>query len=310
VILLLISAVVGVALFLWPFSGLGLPAATPALAIGLGTALGLLALEVGTRRMDSRQLALLAALSALDAGLRAALVTGIGGFSPIFLLVLCGGYALGPEFGFLLGACSLLVSALVTGGLGPWVPYQLFAVGWVGAVAGIVGMHRAGQRPGRTDVLLLAGVGVVTGFGFGAVMDIWNWTFYYSSPQIGWSSHLAPLTAVEHFVKYYLVTSVEYDAFRAGGNALMVAIFGLPVLAALHRLSRRFRSEWLQPAHAIGPGMVPVLASAQPPDYVAAGHLVVPALLAPVDRGPEESHRTGGEVGRVSHQADDAAAKP
>ncbi len=307
-ILLLIS-LVGVVLFLWPFSGLALPAATPALAIGLGTVLGLLALEVGTRRMDSRQLALLAALSAVDAGLRAALVTGIGGFSPIFLLVLCGGYALGPEFGFLLGACSLLVSALLTGGLGPWVPYQLFAVGWVGVVAGLIGMRRAGRRPNRTDVLLLAGVGVVTGFGFGAVMDVWNWTFYYSSPQIGWSSHLGPLTALEHFVKYYLVTSVEYDAFRAGGNALMVAIFGLPVLAALHRLSRRFRGEWLGPPYATVAGMLPVLASAQSPDHVATGHLVVPALLAPVDRSPDESHRAGGGTNRVPHQADDAAAK-
>jgi energy-coupling factor transport system substrate-specific component len=308
VILLLIS-VVGIVLFLWPFSGLGLPAATPALAIGLGTVLGLLALEVGTRRMDSRQLALLAALSAVDAGLRAALVTGIGGFSPIFLLVLCGGYALGPEFGFLLGACSLLVSALLTGGLGPWVPYQLFAVGWVGAVAGLIGMRRAGHRPGRSDVLLLAGVGVVTGFGFGAVMDVWNWTFYYASPQIGWSSHLAPLTALEHFTKYYIVTSVEYDAFRAGGNALMVAIFGLPVLAALHRISRRFRGEWLGPPYGGVAGMLPVLASAQSPDHIAAGHLVVPALLAPVDRSPDESHRAGGGINRVSHQADDAAAK-
>jgi energy-coupling factor transport system substrate-specific component len=309
VILLLISAVVGVALFLWPFVGLGLPAATPALAIGLGTAVGLLAVEVGTRRMDARQLALLAALSALDAGLRAALVTGIGGFSPIFLLVLCGGYALGPEFGFLLGACSLLVSALLTGGLGPWVPYQLFAVGWVGAVAGFVGMRRAGRRPSRSDVLLLAGIGVVTGFGFGAVMDIWNWTFYYSSPQIGWSSHLAPLTAVEHFGKYYLVTSVEYDAFRAGGNALMVAIFGLPVLAALHRLSRRFRSEWPGGTYGRAAGLLPILGSAQAPDHIASGHLVVPALLAPVNRSPNKTQGTGGEIERVPHQADEATAE-
>jgi energy-coupling factor transport system substrate-specific component len=308
VILLLIS-LVGIVLFLWPFSGLGLPAATPALAIGLGTALGLLALEVGTRRMDSRQLALLAALSAVDAGLRAALVTGIGGFSPIFLLVLCGGYALGPEFGFLLGACSLLVSALLTGGLGPWVPYQLFAVGWVGAVAGLIGMRRAGRRPSRSDVLLLAGVGVITGFGFGAVMDVWNWTFYYSSPQIGWSSHLAPLIALEHFTKYYIVTSVEYDAFRAGGNALMVAIFGLPVLAALHRLSRRFSGEWPGTPGGRGAGMLPPLASAETPDHIATGHLVVPALLTPVDRSPGEAHRARSEIGRVSQQSDEAAAK-
>ena len=307
-ILLLISAL-GAALFLWPFSGLGLPAATPALAIGLGAVLGLLAIEIGTRRMDSRQLALLAALSAVDAGLRAALVTGIGGFSPIFLLVLCGGYALGPEFGFLLGACSLLVSALVTGGIGPWVPYQIFAVGWVGAFAGLVGLLLAHRRPRRRDVLLLAGVGVVSGFGFGAVMDIWNWTFYYSSPQIGWSPSLTPGVAFLHFVKYYFVTSAWYDAFRSGGNALMVLVFGLPFLAALHRLSRRFRGEWLVES---GPGSTarpPGAGLGQLPDHVAAGHLVVPSLFAAVDARPGEARKAGDDVEQVAHHSDEASAQ-
>ncbi|HVC38506.1 MAG TPA: ECF transporter S component [Candidatus Dormibacteraeota bacterium] len=294
-ILLLISAL-GVGLFLWPFSGLGLPAATPALAIGLGALLGLLAIEVGTRRMDSRQLALLAALSAVDAGLRAALVTGIGGFSPIFLLVLCGGYALGPEFGFLLGASSLLVSALVTGGLGPWVPYQLFAVGWVGATAGLAGMLFAQSRPRRQDVIRLAGVGIVTGFAFGALMDIWNWTFYFASPQIGWRPGLAPGLALFHFAKYYLVTSAGYDTFRAGGNAIMVLTFGLPLLAALHRLSKRFRSEWHLEAGPSLRSRPPSTWSAQPADHVAAGHLVVPGLLAPIDSRPCEADEAGEGV--------------
>jgi energy-coupling factor transport system substrate-specific component len=302
-ILLLISAL-GLGLFLWPFSGLGLPAATPALAIGIGAVLGLLAIEVGTRRMDSRQLALLAALSAVDAGLRAALVTGIGGFSPIFLLVLCGGYALGPEFGFLFGASSLVVSALVTGGIGPWVPYQIFAVGWVGAFAGLVGLVLAHHRPRRRDVLLLAAVGVVTGFGFGAVMDIWNWTFYFSSPQIGWSPSLSPGVAILHFIKYYFVTSAGYDAFRAGGNALMVLVFGLPVLAALHRLSRRFHGQWLKDTGPEGGGTPPEVASGQLADHVAPGHLVVPALFAAVDPRPGEAHKAGSAIKEVAHQPD------
>lgn len=308
--ILLLVSVLGAGLFLWPFSGLGLPAATPALAIGVGSVLGLIGLEVGTRRMDSRKLALLAALSAADAGLRAALVTGIGGFSPIFLLVLCGGYALGPEFGFLLGACSLLVSALVTGGVGPWLPYQLFAVGWVGALAGLVGLLRSGRRPSRVDVVLLTGVGVAAGFGFGAIMDVWNWTFYFSSPQIGWSAHLPPGTALVHFIKYYLVTSVGYDAFRSGGNAVMVVVFGLPVLAGLHRLSRRFRTIW-PAASEIGSGPAdPLTGSAQAPDHVASGHLVVPALLAAINPGPGEPHEAGSGVDQVTHQADQAPAQP
>jgi energy-coupling factor transport system substrate-specific component len=302
VILLLVSAL-GLALFLWPFLGVGLPAATPALAIGLGAVSGLLCLELGTRRMDSRQLALLAALSAADAALRAALVTGIGGFSPIFLLVLCGGYALGPTFGFLLGASSLLVSALITGGMGPWVPYQLFAVGWVGMAAGMVGLLRAGHRPTWVDVGLLGALGALSGFGFGAVMDVWNWTFYPAVPQLGWSAALPPLTAVIHFAKYYLVTSLGYDAFRAAGNLLMVAAFGLPVLAGLRRLARRFQTRWLPVIPAAG------TESAEATNDVATRHLVVPALLAAVDRGPGESGEAGGRVGQVPHQPDQAPGK-
>jgi energy-coupling factor transport system substrate-specific component len=271
-VILLIVSLLGMGLFLWPFTGLGLPTSTPALAIGLGCALGLLVFEVGTRRLDSRSLSLLAALSAADAALRAALVTGIGGFSPIFLLVLCGGYALGPTFGFLVGAGSLLTSALVTGGLGPWVPYQLFAVGWVGLVAGWAGSLRRGSRPSQVDIAILAGVGAVTGIAFGAVMDVWNWTFYAGSPQMGWHTGLGPGPALARFVRYYLVTSLGYDSFRAGGNALMVILLGLPILAGLRRIGRRFRLNWVE----VG---VPLEAGAAPPsDLHPEDALVAPAV--------------------------------
>jgi energy-coupling factor transport system substrate-specific component len=272
--ILLIVSLLGMGLFLWPFTGLGLPTSTPALAIGLGCALGLLVFEVGTRRLDSRSLSLLAALSAADAALRAALVTGIGGFSPIFLLVLCGGYALGPTFGFLVGAGSLLTSALVTGGLGPWVPYQLFAVGWVGLVAGWAGSLRRGSRPTAVDIALLAGVGAVTGIAFGAVMDIWNWTFYAGSPQLGWHTGLGPGSALARFVRYYLVTSLGYDSFRAVGNALMVILLGLPILAGLRRIGRRFRLDWVGAEIPLGARAAP------PPDRHPEDELVAPAVAA------------------------------
>lgn len=241
---LLLASVVGAGLFAWPLLTAGGPG-TIAVGIGVATVAALLALEVGIRRLDSRALALLAALSALDAGARAAIVTGIGGFSPIFLLVLCGGYVFGPSFGFLVGALSLLVSALVTGGLGPWLAYQLFAVGWVGALAGLVGRRRRG-RPTRRDVVQLVIVGVGAGYGFGAVMDLWQWTFYASSPGLGFHPGMAPTVAVGHFARFYLATSLTYDTFRAVGNGLLVGAVGLPVLAALARLRSRRTAELIR----------------------------------------------------------------
>ena len=239
---LLGASCVGAVLFLWPFFGGGVPGAAATTAVALGTAAALVAMEVVTRRLDTRGLALLAALAALDAGARAAVVTGVGGFSPIFLLILCGGYVFGAGYGFILGATSLLVSALVTGGLGPWLPYQLFAVGWVGVAAGLVGRGRSG-RPTRRDVVVLALTGAAAGYAFGAAMDVWNWTFYQSSPGLGFHAGMPAGVALHHFARFYVATSFAYDSFRAVGNALMVGALGLPVLVALARLRSRFRVE-------------------------------------------------------------------
>jgi energy-coupling factor transport system substrate-specific component len=234
----LVATLLGAALFTWPFYASGAPGGAAAAAMGIGTAGALLLVELGSRRLDARGLALLAALCALDAGARAVLVTGIGGFSPIFLLILCGGYVFGPGYGFVLGATSLLASALVTGGLGPWLPYQLFALGWVGAAAGLAGLRRR-ARPGWVDVAVLAAVGVAAGYGFGVVMDIWNWTFYQSSPGLGFAPGMPPGLATRHFARFYVLTSAVYDSFRALGNAALVGGLGLPILLALARLRVR-----------------------------------------------------------------------
>ncbi len=247
---LLLASIVGVLLFVWPFVGGNLPGASSTTAIGLGTAAGLVAVEVAARHLDARHLALLAALAAIDAAARAVVVTGIGGFSPIFLLILCGGYIFGARFGFILGATSLLVSALVTGGIGPWLPYQLVAVGWVGALSGLVG-RRCRGRPTLKDAMVLAVTGVVAGYGYGAAMDVWNWTFYQSSPSLGFHAGMALSTALDHFGRYYLATSLVYDSFRAVGNVILVIAVGLPVLVALGRLRGRLHTE-IEPSTKLG----------------------------------------------------------
>jgi energy-coupling factor transport system substrate-specific component len=195
--------------------------------------------ETMSRRIDTRGLAIIAAVAAVDSALRLALVNGIGGFSPIFPLVLCAGYAMGAEFGFLCGATALLVSALVTAGVGPWLPYEMIAVGWVGAAAGLAGARRAGRSPQRRDVVVLAAVGVFAGFGYGAVMDVWDWTFFRGAADFGYVPGLGAAAIAARFSHFYLATSLVYDTFRAVGNAVLVLLLGAPVLAALVRLRRR-----------------------------------------------------------------------
>ena len=103
-------------------------------------------------------MALLGILTALSAVLRA--LPGPAGFNAIFLLPILAGYCYGPTFGFLLGALSLLVSALIGGGVGPWLPYQMLATGWVGLLSGwLPELH--GHR--RLEPVMLAVWGGVAG---------------------------------------------------------------------------------------------------------------------------------------------------
>jgi len=232
---------IGVILFSWPFFA---PDASVAavIALALGTFCALLLIEMGSRSLDARAFALLAALASIDAGARALLVTGIGGFSPIFLLILCAGYVFGTRYGFLVGASSLLVSAVVTGGIGPWLPYQLFAAGWVGAFAGVFA-RRGDHKPGWTDIALLAGMGLIAGYGYGIAMDIWDWTYYQAAPGLGFHAGMPLTLALHHFVRFYLTTSVVWDSFRAGGNALLVIVLGNPILIALGRLKAQMSAR-------------------------------------------------------------------
>jgi energy-coupling factor transport system substrate-specific component len=248
--LALVSAA-GLLLFVWPFLGLGLPPEGPALAVSIGAVAMFGLMEAGARRLDSGRLALLAALAAIDAALRLALVNGIGGFSPIFFLVLCAGYEFGASYGFLVGAFSLLVSALVTGGIGPWLPYETFAVGWVGVAAGLAGSavrlarpSRRSWRPGRLDIGVLVGVAFVTGFAYGALTDVFGWVaFYRGAGDIGWTPGLSAADSLAHFGRYYVVTSVAWDSFRAVGDSIAVLALGAPVLMALGRLRARLGFE-------------------------------------------------------------------
>ena len=141
--------------------------------------------------------------------------------------------------GFLTGALALLASAIATGGIGPWLPYQVFAAGWVGVAAGCV--------RGR-GLWALALTGAACGIAFGVLMDVWDWsTFYRGAPDFGWSPGLSPGAALARFGRFYLVTSLAYDSLRSAGNVVMVLLFGPAVVAALVRVRSRLGFEVVPP---------------------------------------------------------------
>ena len=102
--------------------------------------------EVTEGGLDPRVLAVLGVLSAVNAVLRG-LSPGTGGVELVFFLLILAGRVFGPGFGFVLGCTSLFASALLTGGVGPWLPYQMLCSAWVGMGAGL--LPRRVDRPRR-----------------------------------------------------------------------------------------------------------------------------------------------------------------
>ena len=237
------TTVVGILGFGWPFLAPGIAASHTADAPWLFVVLvGLLVAtvfaEVADGGMDAKAVAVLGVLAGVGAVLRP-LSGGATGFTFVFLLVLLGGRALGRGFGFVLGALTLLASALVTAGVGPWVPFQMLAAGWMGYGAGC--LPRAG---GRVEVALLAAYGAVAGLLFGLLLNLSFWPFarYYPA-QIAFLPHADAATNLLHWFRFDLTTSLGFDVPRAIGNAVLVLLFGRPVLVALARLARRANFE-------------------------------------------------------------------
>jgi energy-coupling factor transport system substrate-specific component len=194
-------------------------------------------INLETKRMNSKVIAVLGIMVAINAVLR--LVPGFVGFSAMFFLPILCGYAYGADFGFLLGALSLLVSAVVTNGMGPWLPYQMFAAGWMGmAAAWLPDLSRLRW----VETAVLSFYGAVLGLVFGAVMDLWFWPYLLDPQQIEgyWQPGYGPLSAALHFLLFYLSTSLWWDMGRAVGNLLLIALFGPPILRLLRRFKRRF----------------------------------------------------------------------
>lgn len=273
--------VVGVAAFTAPFvnqqkaTSEALARANDApLILGL-TVLALLALP-GVLRINARHVAILGMLCAVNAALRLAELTIIplpGGFSPMFFLIIIVGYAYGAQFGFLFGAFSLLASALATGGVGPWLPFQMFGAGWMGLTAGLLRHlrrmnHRLLQpifrkRQSRTgnkdshiqylipkghtiskiDLIYLLPFGFVWGLLYGAILNLYFWPLIDSGVSLSWEVGMGFSDTLSRYIAFYATTSLWWDIIRSIGNIALLLWLGVPLLHALQRFGQRFQFE-------------------------------------------------------------------
>lgn len=234
-------SLVGMLAFSWPFfvsadSALAHAGDAPWLFAAVMTLLGLSVLaEQSSGGLDAKTIAMLGVLAALGGCLRL-LSAGTAGLEPVYFLVVVAGRVLGRRLAFLGGALILLLGAFLTGGIGPWAPFQMIVTGWVALGAALLP-----AVTGRAEVVMLAGYGLLAGFGYGVVMNLWFWPFLGTGAPAG--AGFVPgaeLTVnLGRYLVFYLATSLAWDLPRGLLTAVLILAAGRVTLATLRRAMRR-----------------------------------------------------------------------
>ena len=113
----------------------------------------------------AKELTTLAVLVAVSAAGRFAFVW-VPGFKPVTAITVIAAMYLGREAGFVVGSLSAVVSNFYFG-QGPWTPFQMFAWGFLGFLAGIL------AAPLKRRKLWMILYGVLAGLLFSVIMDVW-----------------------------------------------------------------------------------------------------------------------------------------
>ncbi|MFC8359646.1 ECF transporter S component [Streptomyces griseorubiginosus] len=245
--LALVSAV-GVAAFGWPF--LAPPGSqvgshtqdAPWLFAGLLVLLvAVVAASIAESGLGPKAVAMLGVLAATGAALRP-VGAGTAGIEPMFFLMVLSGRVLGPGFGFVLGNVTMFASALLTGGVGPWMPFQMLAMGWFTMGAGLLPVPA--RAPGRTEVGILAAYGFFAAFAYGTAMNMAGWPFMGAlASNIAFDPHAGVPANLARFVAYCLATSLGWDLGRALVTVVLTLTLGPALLRGLRRATRRAAFE-------------------------------------------------------------------
>ena len=236
-------AVVGVAAFAWPFwidapGNVGhVHDAWIWAALISVLAVAVVAIELQRTSMTAAGVAVLGVLAAMTGLFR--IVDLPGGGSGMFFLLILAAAALGPRAGVLLGFAAMATGALVTGGVGPWLPFQMLALAAIGAAAGSAGRGTR-HLPPRVEIASLALFGFGAAFAYGLVINLWDWPLRPSAgSDISFDATLSAAETARHYWRFYVTTSLAWDGAGALANAIIILVVGRKILASLRRIEGR-----------------------------------------------------------------------
>ena len=174
------------------------------------------------RKPQARELVILSVLSALAIGGRAAFFA-LPGFKPVAAMVILSGVAFGGEAGFMVGSMTMFCSNVLFG-QGPWTPWQMFAMGVIGLLAGV--LFRKGLLHRERFSLSVFG-GLVTFLIYGGIMNPASVLMYQ------------PNVNLKMILTAY-ITGVPADAVHALATVLFLWFLAEPMLEKLDRVKVKY----------------------------------------------------------------------
>lgn len=174
------------------------------------------------RRPQARELVTIAVLCAIAVAGRAAFFM-LPQFKPMLAIVIIAAVALGGEAGFIVGAISVFVSNFFLS-QGPWTPWQMFAMGLIGFIAGV--LFRKGLLSRRPLPLAIFGA-LATFFIYGGIMNPASVLMFQSEPTLGM------------FITSYAL-GMPMDIVHAASTFFFLLIISRPFLAKLDRIKSKY----------------------------------------------------------------------
>ena len=174
------------------------------------------------RKPQPRELVIIAVLCALGVAGRAALFM-LPSFKPVLALTIISGVAFGGEAGFLVGAVSMLVSDVMFSA-GPWTPWQMFAMGIIGFLAGVL-FRKGILRRTRLSLCIFGALAAI--IIYGGIMN--------PAAVLIWAHEINRAQIISSYV-----TGFPVDAVHAAATWIFLWFAAEPMLEKLDRIKVKY----------------------------------------------------------------------